>query len=71
MRYTKLLSYLICFAFAILCLIGMAKQATLTNTLAKQQATSTVEITVERAYDRDMAQYGYKMIAVLPEKEKL
>lgn len=30
----------------------------------------TVEIIVERAYDADMAQYGYKMIAVLPEKKR-
>ena len=72
MKYMRLFSYLLCFTISILCLIGMAKQVTLSGKLAKaqtNQANSTVEIVVERAYDRDMAAYGYKMIAILPEKE--
>lgn len=31
------------------------------------KAAQTVEIHVERAYDEDMAAYGYKMIAVIKE----
>ena len=72
MKYMRLLSYFLCLTISILCLIGMAKQATLSGRLAKaqtNQANSTIEIHVERAYDRDMAAYGYKMIAILPEKE--
>lgn len=72
MRYTKLFSYLLYFGLAIVLLIGLARQTTLVAKHTKavsKQINSTVEIHVERAYDKDMAQYGYKMIAILPEKE--
>lgn len=69
MKYTRMFFYLICFSFMVFILVYTAKQANLMRQMRQAQVTSTVEIVVERAYDKDMAQYGYRMIAILPEKE--
>lgn len=69
------LSWATCLLFILLAFVSIRTHRSIEAletriVVLEKVAEATVEIHVERAYDVDMATYGYKMIAVLPEKEK-